>query len=61
MMREWAGKRPLHGYTFPCTVQSVTEKKARYTTSWDAAQVLALRRHMGLSQDALAEELADAK
>ncbi|MEO8718858.1 MAG: helix-turn-helix domain-containing protein [Burkholderiales bacterium] len=32
----------------------MSEKKAR---SWDAGRVRALRRHLGLSQDAMADEL----
>jgi DNA-binding transcriptional regulator YiaG len=35
----------------------VSEKKHRYRAGWDADEVRSLRRHLGLSQDALAEEL----
>jgi DNA-binding transcriptional regulator YiaG len=33
------------------------EERPPYGKEWDAGRVLALRRHMGLSQDGLAEEL----
>ena len=33
------------------------QKKKRRGPTWDAGQVRALRRHLGLSQQALAEEL----
>jgi DNA-binding transcriptional regulator YiaG len=35
----------------------VTETKGRYGAGWDGESVRALRRHLGWSQDALAEEL----
>jgi len=35
----------------------VTERKGRYRTGWDAERIRALREHLGLSQDGLAEEL----
>jgi len=35
----------------------VSEKKPRYGSTWDHHRVRALRHHLGLSQDALAEEL----
>ena len=33
------------------------ERKTTYETAWDAARVLDLRRRLGLSQQALADEL----
>jgi len=35
----------------------VSEKKHHYRAGWSADEVRALRRHLGLSQDALAGEL----
>jgi len=35
----------------------VSEKKRRYGAGWSAEKVRALRRHLALSQDGLAEEL----
>jgi DNA-binding transcriptional regulator YiaG len=35
----------------------MTERKAQYTPSWDRAAVRALREHLALTQDGLAEEL----
>ena len=35
----------------------MTERKGRYSTDWDAERIRALREHLGLSQDGLAEEL----
>jgi DNA-binding transcriptional regulator YiaG len=35
----------------------VSEKKHRYKAGWSAEEVRALRRHLGLSQDELSEEL----
>jgi DNA-binding transcriptional regulator YiaG len=35
----------------------VSEKIHRYCAGWSAEEVRALRRHLGLSQDGLAEEL----
>jgi DNA-binding transcriptional regulator YiaG len=33
------------------------ERRPKYDAGWDAERVRALRRHMGLSQDGLADEL----
>lgn len=44
-------------YTEPCRLRGVTEGKREYGTSWDRRRVRALRRHLGLSQGALAGEL----
>ena len=35
----------------------MSKKKRRYRASWSAEDVSALRRHLGISQDALADEL----
>ncbi len=35
----------------------MSERKTTYETAWDAARVLDLRRRLGLSQQALADEL----
>ena len=35
----------------------MTETKARYGSTWDAERVRALRQHLGVSQDGLAETL----
>lgn len=35
----------------------MAEKRAKYGAEWDAERVRALRQHLGLSQDELAEEL----
>ena len=44
----------MTAYTVPCTIQSVTEQQQPV---WDAEQVLALRQHLGMTQQELAEEL----
>lgn len=35
----------------------MSERRPKYGPEWDARRVRALRRHLGLTQDALAEEL----
>jgi DNA-binding transcriptional regulator YiaG len=35
----------------------VTERKGKYGPGWDSGRVRALRRHLGLTQDAFAGEL----
>lgn len=48
----------LWGYTKACKIIAVGAKRGkRKPASWDATSVRALRRYLGLSQDALAEEL----
>jgi len=44
-------------YTVSCRIRSVTRKGSAAAKQWSAPDVRALRRHMGLSQDGLAEEL----
>lgn len=45
----------LWGYTEACNITPMGAKRRR--AQWDAAGVRALRRHLGLSQEDLAEEL----
>jgi DNA-binding transcriptional regulator YiaG len=38
-------------------VRGVSEQKPKYGRDWDQERIRALRQHLGLSQDALADEL----
>lgn len=44
---------PCDAHTFPCKVRAMAKRRAQ----WDAGKVKALRQHMGLTQDAMAQEL----
>ena len=46
----------MTAYTLPCTIFLVAERRRR-KPAWDAQGVRALRQHLGLTQQELAEEL----
>ncbi len=52
MMKE---DRRLTAYTFPCKIPSWLRERVKY--DWDASRVQALRRHLGLTQQEMADEL----
>ena len=47
----------MTSYTIPCILPLVAEGRKRRKPAWDAQGVRALRQHLGLSQQELAEEL----
>jgi len=47
----------LTSYTLPCNIASMAEEKGQRRASWNAGQVRALREHLGLTQQELAQEL----
>ena len=53
MLRRYTGRAALHGHTFPCKLRAMAKRKA----VWHAGDVKALRRHLGLTQDQMADEL----
>ncbi len=47
----------LTTYTLPCNDLLVATRGARQRAAWDAAQIRALRRRLGMTQQQLAAEL----